>query len=58
MYNYSYIFYKELQDYLLFANRRFLVQVGRSGDGVQAYRLGDSNNAIAVDFDLRSVLNL
>jgi len=44
---------QERQDYLLFANRRFLVQVGRSGDGVQAYRLGDSNNAIAVDFDLR-----
>ena len=47
----------ERQDYLLFANRRFLVQAGRGGDGVQAFRLGDSNNAIAVDFDIRSELS-
>ena len=47
----------ERQDYLLFANRRFLVQAGRGGDGIQAFRLGDSNNAIAVDYDIRSELS-
>jgi len=43
-----------LQNFLLFANRRFLVQINRDGSGTQAFTLSpDTTNAIAIDFDIR-----
>ena len=43
-----------LQNFLLFANRRFLVQINRDGSGTQAFTLSpDTTNAIAIDFDVR-----
>jgi len=43
-----------MQNSLLFANRRFLVQINRDGSGVQAFTLNpDTTNAIAIDFDVR-----
>ena len=41
------------QNYLYFANRRFLVHINRDGSGLLGFRLSNTSNAIAVDFDVR-----
>ena len=41
------------KDFLYFANRRFLVHINRDGSGVRAFRLTNTSNAVAVDFDIR-----
>ena len=41
------------KDFLYFANRRFLVHINRDGSGVRSFRLTNTSNAVAVDFDIR-----
>ena len=42
-----------MRNFLLFANRQFIVRANRDGSGVQAFRLNNRSNAIAIDFDVR-----
>ena len=48
-----YTLYAAASCYLMFANRRFLVQMSTSGSVLQVFRLGDDANAISLDFDHR-----
>lgn len=42
-----------MQDFLYFANRRFLIHANRNGSGVQTFTLTNTSGATAVDFDAR-----
>lgn len=41
-----------MQDFLYFANRRFLIHANRNGSGVQTF-VANTSSATAVDFDAR-----
>ena len=53
LYNWIVLILSFFVDYLLFGNRQFLVKMNRDGSGIQAFRLSQQNNVIAVDFDIR-----
>ena len=42
-----------MQNFLYFANRRFLIHANRNGSGLRTFTLTNTSNAVAVDFDVR-----